>query len=182
MQTIATKIDAALEKNALPLQIVVAYDHPVMAGAARQLINGYLSKFAPETDTHCDEWSFVELENAQCASEALELAAPCDLFIIATAGAEELPHKFVTWLNAWLQSRQPIETALILCVAAGSQSHPALTFSFEALEHSTGITFLATSILVPEEKLPHSAMPKSLYQRLGCLNMESLPEASGLNE
>src|SRR3954453_21778661 len=84
-----------------PLQIVLTYDQPAMADAARKTLNGFLAKWAADVDMHRDEWSFADLEHPKFRSEALELATHCDLFLVAVTGMDDVPEPFVLWLKDW---------------------------------------------------------------------------------
>src|SRR4051812_9933783 len=119
MNANATKLIAErCSDAAAPLQIVVTYDHSVMVNCARKLLNGFLTKWASDVDVHRDEWSFAELEHAIFRNEALELAAPADLLVIAVAGVDDLPLSFSEWFNHWLKMRDHNDTAVILAVGS----------------------------------------------------------------
>jgi hypothetical protein len=168
---------------AAPLHIVLTYDHPTMANAARKLLAGPLTKCAADVDIHRDEWSFAELEHPQCHSEALELAAGSDVFVIAVSGVEDLPLSFFDWLNDWLEMRHHTETAVILAVGSSNTRiwDLPLFASLLSLPRANGLSFFATTVDLPQTNAA-VAKPRSLLARLGCLNNECLPESSGLND
>ena len=185
MNTNATKIIAdPLANVAAPLQIVLTYDHPPMAAAARELLGSFLTKWVADVDIHRDEWSFAELEHPQCRSESLELARHCDIFIIALIGINDLPPSFIGWINDWFESRANVETALI--VLAGSHTANlwklprCASLASEARRH--GLSFFTTSVVIPGAVLPSAAHPKALLARLATMNTELIPDFSGINE
>ena len=186
MNSSAIKLVADPKRSdvAAPLHIVLAYDHPAMANAARNMLAGLLAKCASDLDTHRDEWSFAELEHPKCYSEALELAAPSDVFTIAASGVEDLPVSFMEWFNEWLQSRNETETAVILALASGRAGLAELPrfASLLSLPREQGLSIFTTAIDLSQASLPAATKPQSLLARLGSIKSEWLPEESGLNE
>jgi hypothetical protein len=169
---------------AKPLQIVFAYDHPPAAEAARAGLNGILTKCAADLDIHRDEWSFAELENPQCRSEALELAVRCDLFVVAVTGVEDLPESFLMWLTDWFASRAQMDSALIICVGTSDANMANMPFlaSLPTLVRCKGLSCFTTASFVPETQ--RAPLPKitSLFDRLRTIASEFLPEHSGIND
>jgi hypothetical protein len=167
-----------------PLQIVLTYDAPVMAEAARKLLSRFLAKWAPYVDMHRDEWSFAELEHPQCRTESLELARHCDIFIISLTGVDDLPTSFVEWLNDWFESRANGDTAVIVLIgshASGLWRLPRCAcLATEARARS--LSFFTTSVVLPGTSLPCSPHPKAVLARLANMNTELLPDFSGINE
>jgi hypothetical protein len=167
-----------------PLQIVLTYDHPAMADAARNRLNGFLTRWAADVDIHRDEWSFTDLEHPKCRSEALELATHCDLFIAAVSGMDDVPESFVLWLKDWFASRAQMDSALILCIGSSIMSLSNMPFlaAIESLARSNGLSSFTTTGLMPQTILPPSPKLTSLFARLKMLGADSLPENSGINE
>jgi len=186
MKPSAIKLVADQKRSsvAAPLHIVLAYDRPVMADAARKLLAGLLAKCASDLDTHRDEWSFAELEHPKCYSEALELAAPSDVFTVAASGIDDLPVSFIEWFNEWLQSRNDTETAVILALGPGRETLAELPrcASLLSLPRAQGLSIFTTTVDLPQSSLPAATKPQSLLARLGSIKSEWLPEESGLNE
>ena len=184
MKTNTTEtICAQLLAVAAPLQIVLTYDHRVMADAARNLLKNFLTKWTPDVDIHRDEWSFVELEHPQCRSESLELARDCDIFVIAIAGLDDLPASFGEWLNDWFELRAKVETALILCISnrAVLANLPRCQ-GLASLAHAHNLAFFSTTIALPGAGIAASINPKTILSRLASINPDLLPEISGINE
>jgi len=185
MKTHATKLIAERSSAvAAPLQVVITYDHHVMADGARKLLNGFFTKWASDIDVHRDEWSFAELEHEKFANEALELAAPADIFVIAVTGVNDLPFSFIEWFNAWLKMRNHKETAVILAVASSGVAMAELSTgaSMLPLPSGDGLSFFSTTVNLKETSVPASMNPMSLLARLGSICNECLPEDSGLND
>ncbi len=124
------------------------------------------------------------MEHPQCREEALDLARHCDIFVIALTGGDDLPVGFVEWLDEWVDSRAPIESALVLLVASNGVS-PRLSccdWLQAASRANNGLSFFTTTVPVePPVALP-SVHPKTLFARLSAINADLLPEVSGLNE
>jgi|SRR3954466_14472204 len=186
MNSNATKLVAGRNKPELaaPLHIVLTYDHPAAANAARKMLAGLLAKCADDLDMHRDEWSFAELEHPKCRTEALELAAPSDVFTIAVSGANDVPVSFVEWLNEWLEARNETETAMILALGSprATMGELPLCASLLSLPRADGLSIFTTTIDLPQSNLPAAIKPASLCARLGSIKSEWLPEDSGLNE
>jgi hypothetical protein len=166
-----------------PLQIVLTYDHPTMADAARNTLNRLLTKWAADVDIHRDEWSFTDLEHPKCRSEALELANHCDLFIVGVSGMDDVPESFLLWLKDWLTSRAQMDSALILCIGASHANLASMPFlaSLPTLARTNGLSCFTTTAFMPETKFP-PAKVTSLFARFKSLTSDSLPENSGINE
>jgi hypothetical protein len=177
-------ITEPISNVAAPLQIVLTYDHPAMAEAARELLGSFRNKWAADVDIHRDEWSFAELEHPQCRSESLELARHCDIFIVALTGIDDLPPSFVKWLNDWFESRANMEAALIVLV--GSHTANLLRLprcaSLASEARARGLSVFTTAVAIPGAVLPSAAHPKALLARLATINTELLPDFSGINE
>lgn len=147
------------------------------------MLASLLNKCAPDVEVHRDEWSFVELEHPQCRAESLELARPCDLFVVALTGVNDLPESFCEWLNDWVESRAEMQTALILCV-----SNRAAIWDFPQCRELTslaaahGLSFFATAVSLANTDLLTAVNPKTLLARLSAINPDFLPEISGINE
>jgi hypothetical protein len=184
MKTIATEtVSEQASAVAAPLQIALSFDHPVMAEATRKVIDRLIASSAPDSDMHRDEWSFAELEHTHCRAEALELAAHCDLFVVAITGIEDIPDSFLKWIDDWLASRANMETAVILCVGGSDFGAPDLP-RCEAFQHTAGergLLFLRTTIPLPKENWQLKWSPHSVLARLH-LNKDELPEESALND
>jgi hypothetical protein len=185
MNTNATKMigERKLEV-APPLQIVLTCDHPLVAEAARKLLDRFLAKWAGDVDVHRDEWSFAELEHPQCHSEALELARHCDIFVVALRGIEDLPLSFVEWLSAWFESREKVEAALIVLVAANGANLARLPrcAGLPIAAQTHGLSFFTTSVVLPGSNYLPPINSKAWIARLGAIDPDLLPDFSGINE
>ena len=166
---------------AAPLSIVLTFDHPTMAATTRAMLDGFISKWAPDVDVHRDEWTFAELDHPKFRAESLDLAKSCDILVIAVSEGD-LTASFIGWLNEWALSRHQMDTALILLIAS---NHTALSIrprcdSIPAFARNHGLTFFTTAITpATPPPFPH---PKELLARLSVLNTNILPDFSSLND
>jgi hypothetical protein len=72
---------------------VLLHEDEAAAQGAQRILVGLLTFCLQEFDTHLDQWRFDELMNPEFASEALELAAHCDLFVLSTSTTDRLPNR-----------------------------------------------------------------------------------------
>ena len=185
MNIAATKLIAERSSAvAEPLQIVIAYDQTAMLRCARKLLNGFFMKWAADVEVHRDEWTFAELEHKQFRAEALELAAPASVLVIAVTGVNDLPLSVFEWLNDWIKMRNQTDTAVILAVGSSTTTKRELPLcaSVVALPRTNGLSILSTTVNLdePRERVPVN--PASLVLRLGSICKDCLPEESGLND
>jgi hypothetical protein len=179
IQTISSRLPDA----AAPLQVVLTYDDPTMAKVARRLLDGFLAKWARDVDIHRDEWSFAEIEHAQCRQEALELARHCDTMVIAISGVEDLPVSFCDWLNDWIASRAPVETAILVCASNRTPFLRLERFSrLSSLAASNHLAFFITTLADSSFGGSTGTNPKKLNARLESIDPGLLPEVSALND
>lgn len=135
-----------------PLNVVVAYDTEYAANVARRQVFALIAQSIPEVDLHREEWSFEDLAHPRCGQEAIELAAECDLFILATVQSADLSPSVFTWLNDWLEGRSRKETALVCLVASedGSELSSPVHRSLHWLARSHGLAFFAGGFVLPK--------------------------------
>ena len=180
MKTSASKSPGKQVTATRPLQIILAYDQPLMVEPARTMLDRFLTKWASDVEVHRDEWSFAELEHPRFRSEAIELAKICDILVIAVTTVDDLSAPFFHWLNEWLHSRTTMDTAIILCAANISTLNNLHDCELLlALARGKGLSFFSTTISLPTGKsafqLPQPPLPR--FPGSG-----SLPEFSALND
>lgn len=168
--------------SALPLQIVVIADHPNAAAGARNLVNEFVLKWAPDIEVHRDDWSFTELENLEFRRESLELSRCCDMLIISLGGNVDLPDSFSDWLKDWRQSRAANHATFVLCASAVAPSALPTFASLPVDLCDEGLSCFLTSISLRHGCLPPPVRPKALLDRIGSIDRMNLPEVSLLND
>lgn len=180
---IASQTSDSAPRTEAPLQVVITSDHPTLARSAATMVDDFLRNWAPEVDSHRDDWTFSELENPAFAREALELAYTCDILVVAVSGYEDLPSYYVKWIKEWIRTRASKETAIILCAPAGAKMYLLPRFAaLPDLLRGNGFTCFTTALHIPRAELPSAVQPKSLLARMASEDWQNLPENSCLNE
>jgi hypothetical protein len=132
-----------------PFNLVIIHDDHRAARFAENIVLRLLGKCLPSIDIHKDEWTSSELAHPEFAREATELAAGCDMLVIATAAPEGLSSEISSWVRPWLQTRSKMDTALVSMVLSRHRQSAAQSIHhyLEALAFQYGLCFFATTIL-----------------------------------
>ena len=165
--------------------VILTHDSEVAAAGARFSLSRLLAAI-PDMDLHRDQWSFSELRHTEFRREALELAATCDLFVLATTDGEFLPGEVSSWLNAWVQTREQKETALVCLVGSpdGKVISSPVHEEFQRLAEAHQLAFFASSFILPEPAAA-TRIEQIVEKHSGRLSFDFYlprPEGWGINE
>lgn len=157
--------------------LVLVHDREIAARNAREIIGRLLGICLAEVDIHRDEWSFAELAHIEFGREALELARPCDLFILATVDGAKLPLEITSWIARWMETRTKKDTALVCLVgsSAGMSLDSPVHQTLRGLGETSGLVFFGSGFILPESGTgpEGNSIPSAYFPR---------PEGWGINE
>jgi len=164
-----------------PFNLVLISDRQQVATAAEAIVLRLLSKCLPLLDIHKDQWSSSELAHPEFAKEAIELAAHCDMLVIATADEEGLAPATISWLDSWLTNRAKVETALVSCVLARSTvgKRSSVHEYLQRLAEQYELAFFATGLAGSPDLRPDEIRTRSENP---VLNYKPQPDGWGINE
>jgi hypothetical protein len=172
-------------RNQPCFNVILTHDNEVAAAGARFSV-GRLLAAIPSNDLHHDQWSFSELGHAEFRREALELAAGCDLFVLATTEGDALPAEVSSWLNLWVQTREEKEIALVCLVGSrdGKVVSTPVQDHLQRLADAHHLAFFASSFVLPEPEgaIRIDAMVQRHSARLRFDFHPPQPEGWGINE
>lgn len=165
----------------LPFSLVIAHDTAAAAAKAGDRIVGLLGGCIPNLDIHRDQWSFYELDHPEFRREALELAARCDIFVIATVDREGLPESVRSWLEQWVKTRERKESALVCLVGSrqGKLLGTPVQTELQALAAAHDLAFFASGFVQQESFTNPESKPARGPIHTG---YAPRPEAWGINE
>ncbi len=166
-----------------PFNIVLIYDHDLAASESRRVIDRLLAKCLPDLDIHRDELSFAEITHPELRGETVELAAECDLFILATITGEGLPAEILGWVNLWLASREDKETALVCLVGSptGETLESVVHQHLQRIAVQHELAFFSSSFLAKPGRIA-SDLGGSGFGKAHENHYDPRPEAWGINE
>jgi hypothetical protein len=165
-----------------PFNLIVLCDEKSAAAASETVILRLLARCLPLLDIHKDEWSFSELAHTEFAREAIELAASCDMLVVATRDDQNLAAAITSWLDCWVKTRAKVETALVWFANSrrGAREMSPVHAYLEELANLHELCFFASSATV---KTPCMNEAVTTSTRCGLFSLYTpRPEGWGINE
>lgn len=129
--------------HAPAVSIVVIFDTPSHLTEARGVLNRLIGTCDPGVTVHADEWSINDLDNARFRQEALELARPCDLFVIAS---DTMSDSVLGFTADWLTGPRDGSAALVLVAFSTRCVADAEFFGLRQIARERGVDYFSTII------------------------------------
>jgi hypothetical protein len=169
-----------------PFQMMLIHDGEIALAEARQIIARLLTRSLTGFDVHRDELSFSEIAHPEIFAEAAELAAGCDLLIIATVNRVNLPNEVIAWLHRWFESRQEKDAALVCLVGSvdGALLESPVHMYLQHLTDQYNLAFFPSVFITPGENLQRSIKrcEETTLARQVLRGYCPRPESWGINE
>jgi hypothetical protein len=168
-----TKIDQTIR----PFHVVLLYSGDNILDKARSIVQRVTGEHLTDVDFHQDEFSFSEVMHPELSAETAQLAAECDLFVLATEDGGAVPQAISTWLKAWLNARPLKETALVSLAGSTVGNRCEVEELLQQLAKTNELTFFSSRMPMPARPSLPPGAAKSPAPRYA-----PQPERWGLNE
>jgi hypothetical protein len=110
-------IGAAVSKDCWP--ILVVCEDELAHARALSLCERLAHRFGDEIEFRFSWWLFANLEYAVNAGEAARAASQAEMVFFVTHEREELPYNLKSWIETWVNQREPRGGALVSLTCAG---------------------------------------------------------------